>query len=391
MFRFVRDLEQALAWNSPEQFGQDFARGTLPDSELMTGLLTPHRLLDLLSWGSLDFPQVRVIQNGRDVHVPAYMTTRATRRGQTVPIVDTEALARLLGDGAQVVVDALNHIDPTLNVACRALQWWCGLTTQVNAYLTTGDAAGFALHWDDHPTIIVQVTGSKRWEVRGPSRVAPLYRDTEPNTEPPDDIVWSGVLRAGEVISIPRGWWHTATRADHNDDLLSLHLTFGMAQHTGVDWIRWLADLARDDGRFRHDLAPGTDHTVLATELTKLAGENGPADYLVHQRQTDVRPRHSVSGGAFGPPVKVVCTTAFAPDVVETTDAVTVHAAGKRLRFAVEAANCLRLLLSGSPVDLTDAAVTTDVDAHKVGVILLEEGLCSEITPAWSSAYTALA
>lgn len=388
--RFVHDLEQALAWEAAGELGQDFARGTLPDPELVTRLLTPHRLLDLLSWRSVDFPQIRVLQHGADVHTRAYLTARTSRRGQSVPIVDTEKLGVLLGEGAQIVVDALNHLDPALETVCRALQWWCGMTVQVNSYLTTGDAAGFDLHWDDHPTVIVQVAGSKRWEVRGSSRAAPLYRDTDPNTEPPDELVWSGVLRAGDVMSIPRGWWHSATRADHDDDRLSLHLTFGMAPHTGVDWIGWLADLARDDERFRHDLGPGTDHTELAATLAELAHAHSPADYLIHQKQTDARPRRSVSCGAFGPPDALVCTTPFPPDIVETSEDVTVIAAGRRLRFAPATGKCVRLLLSGRPVNLADAAAVTGVDAHKLAAVLLEEGLCTEATPALYSAYTAL-
>lgn len=163
-----------------------------------------------------------------------------------------------------------------------------------------------------------------------------------------------------------------------------------MAAFTAVDWIGWLADLARDDERFRHDLAPGTDHAVLATALATLAKEHGPADYLIHQQQTDARPRRSVSGGAFGPPDAVVCTTPFAPHILETSGDVTVIAAGRRLRFAPAAAECLRLLLSGRPVVLTDAAATTGVDAHKLAAVLLEERLCTEATPALCSAYTAL-
>ncbi|OQO89773.1 hypothetical protein B1813_22200 [Saccharomonospora piscinae] len=388
--RLIRDLEQALAWDTPENLGRDFARGALSNPEVATRLLTPHRLLDLLSWRSVDFPQIRVLQNGVDVHARRYLTTRTSRRGQSVPIVDTEKLGVLLGDGAQVIVDALNHLDPALEAACRVLQWWCGMTVQVNTYLTTGRAAGFDLHWDDHPTMIVQVAGSKRWEVRGPSRTAPLYRDTDPNTAPPDEVVWSGVLRAGEVISIPRGWWHSATRADHDDDRLSLHLTFGMTPHTGIDWLLWLADRARDDERFRQDLGHDTDHVALAAALSKLAVANSPAAYLIDRRQTAAQPRRSVTGGAFGLPEKLVCTTPFVPDIVETSEAVTVIAAGRRLRFAPAATQCVRLLLSGRPVDLADATVTTGVDAHKLGALLLEEGLCTEATPALYSAYTAL-
>ncbi len=388
--RFVRDLEQALVWDHPAELGRTFARGALPNPEVAPRLLTPHRLLDLLSWRSVDFPQIRVLQDGVDVHTRSYLTSRTSRRGQSVPIADTEKLGVLLGDGAQVIVDALNHLDPTLETACRALKWWCDMPVQVNTYLTTGNTAGFDLHWDDHPTVIVQIAGSKQWEVRGPSRLAPLYRDTGPNTEPPDEVVWSGALRAGEVISIPRGWWHSATRTDHDDDRLSLHLTFGMTPHTGIDWISWLGDLARDDERFRHDLGPGTDHAALTAALAELAGENSPTDYLVHRRQTDVRPRRSVTGGAFGAPEKLVCTTPFAPEIVETSEAVTVTAAGRHLRFAPAAAQCVRLLLSGRPVDLADAVTTTGVDAHTLGAVLLEEGLCTEATPALCSAYTAL-
>ncbi|MGH3831563.1 MAG: JmjC domain-containing protein [Pseudonocardiaceae bacterium] len=40
--------------------------------------------------------------------------------------------------------------------------------------MTTQNTAGFDLHWDDHDVIVVQLAGSKMWEVRGTSRPAPL-------------------------------------------------------------------------------------------------------------------------------------------------------------------------------------------------------------------------
>ncbi|MCU1685212.1 MAG: myc induced nuclear antigen [Amycolatopsis sp.] len=97
---------------------------------------------------------------------------------------------------------------------------------QVNTYLTTGDAAGFNLHWDDHDVIVVQLGGEKTWEVRGASRTAPMYRDVERNNEPPSDIVWSGTMKTGDVMHIPRGYWHQATRAERGAGF-SLHATFG--------------------------------------------------------------------------------------------------------------------------------------------------------------------
>ncbi|MCI2424049.1 hypothetical protein MOQ72_42295 [Saccharopolyspora sp. K220] len=100
--------------------------------------------------------------------------------------------------------------------------------------------------------------------------------------------------------------------------------------------------------------------------------------------------RRSVSGGAFGSPDAVACTTPFAPDIVETGEAVTVIAVGRRLRFAPAAAQCVRLLLSGYSLDLVDGAATNGVDAQKLGAVLLEVGLCTQVTPALCLACTAL-
>src|SRR5205823_9167280 len=105
-------------------------------------------------------------------------------------------------------------------------------------------ASGFRLHWDDHDVLIVQLAGEKQWEVRGPSRTAPLYRDADRNDQPSDDIVWAGTMRVGDVMHIPRGYWHQATR-NGNGAGKSLHMTFGFAKRTGVSWLSWLADWSR--------------------------------------------------------------------------------------------------------------------------------------------------
>jgi ribosomal protein L16 Arg81 hydroxylase len=116
-----------------------------------------------------------------------------------------DQLGRLMAAGCTIVLDTLDSFDPTMDVTCQALQWWSRELVQVNTYLTTGEASGFNLHWDDHGVIIVQLSGEKSWEVRGPSRVAPMYRDAAVNNEPSDTIVWAGTLQAGDVMHIPAG------------------------------------------------------------------------------------------------------------------------------------------------------------------------------------------
>ncbi len=54
-------------------------------------------------------------------------------------------------------------------------------------------------------------------------------------------------------MHIPRGWWHQATRTGQGSGF-SLHATFGLTRRTGIDWLTWIADQARADELFRHDL-----------------------------------------------------------------------------------------------------------------------------------------
>jgi JmjC domain len=201
--RLVRGIEKSLGWPGPSQLGREFARGSLPNPELCGRLLTPTRLLDLVMRRSLPPHRLRCLVNGADLHPQDYLTMSTARRGQAVPMADMRLGGRLLRSGCTLIVDEINTYDPTMEVACRALQWWCRELVQVNIYLTTGDAAGFQLHWDDHDVLIVQLAGEKTWEVRGLSRKAPMYRDSVPNFDPPDEITWVGMMRAGDVMHIP--------------------------------------------------------------------------------------------------------------------------------------------------------------------------------------------
>jgi hypothetical protein len=283
------------------------------------------------------------------------------------------------------VLDSADAFDPTIQVACRALGWWAGELVSANLYLAVGDTPGFSLHWDDHDVICVQLAGSKSWEVRGSSRPHPMYRDAERNVEPSREVIWSGTLEAGDVMHIPRGWWHTATRIGAGEGV-SLHVTFGVTRRTGVTWASHLSDVARGHELFRVDLGePDTlDEQALASALHALAREHGPARYLSDLRAAAPPARHMPFISALGPPQAVAAVTEFAPSVTVTEGAVEVRGGGKKLTFAARAEDNLRILLSGHPVHLEDGDLMT------LGMHLMEEGLCEPLTDESLSAYTGL-
>jgi hypothetical protein len=393
--RLIAGIEKALGWTGPEGLGAEFARGPLHDPELCSRLLTPTRLLDLVMRRSLAPHRLRVLVDGDDLHPQHYLTTAAARRGQTT-MADMDRLGRLLETGCTLVVDDTGVYDPTLEVACRALQWWSHELVQVNCYLTTGAAAGFSLHWDDHDVIIVQLAGDKSWEVRGPSRTAPMYRDATPNLEPPgkDALVWSGILRAGQVMHIPRGYWHKATRQGQKNSGYSLHATFGLTKRTGVHWLNWLADHARTHEAFRHDLprwsAPGeqTDHRrELNQAAAQLIADTPWPDYMNAREEQAPAARHVTTRGVFGPPTEVVCITELPPTLSRDDNAVTVRAAGKDITCTAAAWTALQPLLSGRPVAIDKLTTEASADAAALAKVLIDEGICAELTPDLAAGY----
>jgi hypothetical protein len=384
----IGEMEQALGWIGARNLGREFVRGTMTDASLCQRLLTPMKLLDLIMRRSVSHPQVRCFQHGQDVHPNYYLTSEQTRRGQSLPVVEMRRLAGLLKEGCTLAVDSVNSFDPTLEVACRALQWWAHELVQVNVYLTTNNAAGFQLHWDDHDVIIVQLAGQKSWEVRGLSRPAPMYRDAARNSSAPEDVVWAGTMGAGDVMHIPRGYWHTATRVD-NGDGFSLHVTFGLAQRTGVDWLTWIADHAREDEQFRHDLDPhdATQAQQLVKAAAQLLACRTFPSYLAGRERERPSARHIITQGIFGPPTAVVCVSEFPPIIEHDGDYIVVSASGKRITFSTTAEPVLRALLSCHPVNISELEHGTDVDVAAVVDTLLAEEVCAEATAELAAGY----
>lgn len=388
--RLVTAIETALGWDSCEPIGNSFALGRIEDDALLSRILTPNKLLDVAMRRSLNRPQFRAFQKGEEVHPAVYFTDTVSPRGQSIPMANMHRLGDLLRDGATLIMDQVNVFDPTMEVTCRALQWWAHERVQVNAYLTTNDAAGFPLHWDDHDVIVVQLSGEKDWEVRGTSRTAPMYRDADPNNTPSDTVIFNGTLQAGDVMHIPRGHWHQATRTGSGAGH-SLHVTFGITKRTGASWVAWLGDWCREQEIFRLDLdRSGSGSGALVEAATRLVGQRGPEDFLAAHSQQTTPGRHVPYLGIFGPLHGAVCTAHFPPRIAEHGDIVDVWAAGKKLTFAAKALPALRLLLSGRPVQLDQAAAVAGTEIHEVAEILIKEELCAPLTDELSSGYTGL-
>lgn len=391
--RLITAIEKALGWAGPSLLGTTFAQGALSDIDICERLLTPTGLLDLVMRRSLTTYGLRCLVDGVDLNPREYIGLSPARRGQSVPMADMRRLGQLLKSGCTLILDMAHLFDPTLEVSCRALQWWAHELVQVNVYLTTGDAAGFNLHWDDHDVLVVQLAGEKSWEVRGTSRPVPMYRDAASNPTPPEAVLWRGTMQAGDVMHMPRGYWHRATREQRGEGY-SLHATFGFTKRTGVHWLNWLADQARAHELFRTDLdrwssadQQHTGHLNMVDDAVRLVATHSPAAFLAAREQHQPVARQVTTHGLFGTPATVVCVTEFPPDIQADSELVVVRAGGKEIQLQAKALPAVRLLLSGEPVNVAEVGETTEVDAAELADVFVAEGICGEVTAALAASY----
>lgn len=158
-------------------------------------------------------PTFRLVQNGSTL--PPDRSTRTVRLGGQ-PLDDVADLGRIavaVDDGATLVLQSLQRTSLHLAEVCHSLERATSHPVQANAYLTPAGATGLARHHDDHDVLVLQVVGTKAWEVEdlGPVRT-----------------------QAGDVLYIPAGVPHEAS-AQHGP---SLHLTLGLLRITHAQVVR---------------------------------------------------------------------------------------------------------------------------------------------------------
>lgn len=207
------------------------------------------------------------MRNGTPVS-PSKYTRSARLGGQTVTDVgDPGKVWEEFRTGATIVLQGLQRYWPPLARFCRDLELELTYPIQANAYVTPAGAQGLAVHYDTHDVFVLQVAGSKEWEIFEPVFADPLasqpWADRKTaDTGPP---CLSVDLQPGDSLYVPRGFLHSA-RAQKQ---LSAHITIGMLAQTRDDVLREVITTAAEDPAFRSSLPPGfaNDEPSFAKEV----------------------------------------------------------------------------------------------------------------------------
>jgi ribosomal protein L16 Arg81 hydroxylase len=322
-------------------------------------LLPWDELNRILAHHRLEFPRLRLAMDGATVPVESYTDTERNRRGVAVPRLRAEALTERLRAGATLVLDAVDELSEPVGELAAALERDLREHVQVNAYVGWGTTHGFDLHWDDHDVFVLQVAGCKRWEIHGATRPWPLFRDTDAAAPPTTGPVAEHLVTDGDLLYLPRGWWHVAAAIGQP----SLHLTFGVNPATGIDLLAWLADRLRTEAAFRRDLPrfAGADerraHGAALRALLTAAWTDDLVEQFLADRDATARPRPrfglpwSATAAVLPPDDDVQVRLVTPRALLERTPegVVELRAAGRQWTFAAPAWPLLAALAGGEP------------------------------------------
>ncbi|MFD9237295.1 JmjC domain-containing protein [[Kitasatospora] papulosa] len=192
-----------------------------------------------------------------------------------------------LREGATLVLDGVEELHARLRSLVGSVERSLGAPVQANLYANLGGAAdGFGIHWDDHDVLVIQAAGAKHWEVHGPTQEASVGVLSAPE-QPVGRPYWTGTLTDGDVLYLPRGWWHRVSPGDGP----SLHLTLGARLPSAGDLLgRLLRHMAAGQAIVRHDLPrhAGASTTAsfygdLRAALTEAVEEEGLLERLADE------------------------------------------------------------------------------------------------------------
>lgn len=229
------------------------------------------RFANLLPWSELnrilrehrfESGRLRLAASGEVIPASRYLDGN----GQ----VKAQELTALLRGGATLNINSVHEMHEPVARLTESLEDTLHESVQVNLYASWRRTNGFDLHWDGHDVFAVQVDGRKFWGIYGSTMAHPVRGDaSETVVERPTEPLWEGLLTAGDVLYLPRGCWHVATSQDEP----SLHLSFGVRQQTGVDFLRWVANRALASEHARADLPRMADEDARRAHVGRLREE----------------------------------------------------------------------------------------------------------------------
>lgn len=196
-------------------------------------LLDWHDLDVLLHGMEPDERRVQVFLNGQIA--PSNFLDDVLEFGRTRKRLNKFCFYSLMKSGATLVLNQFENHAVSAKRLCTVVGRFVQQPTSCNAYVSFNGAGSFGKHWDTHDVFAIQLIGKKRWQLFAPTLPLPMSHQTSAQSQHscPAKPVFDCILAEGDVLYIPRGWWHQVTQLD----VASLHLSVGTYPPTLLDYV----------------------------------------------------------------------------------------------------------------------------------------------------------
>lgn len=155
-----------------------------------------------------------------------------------------EEVEKRFQQGATMIVNRFDKYSVLASKICQELACYSGNIVLGNAYAAKGISRTFGRHWDRHCVFAVQVLGRKRWKLYRPTIELPLYsqpssmhKEGPLDEGRPSELVLDHILEPGDMLYVPRGWWHETSSVE---GVPSLHISCGVHSIRLHDFLRWM-------------------------------------------------------------------------------------------------------------------------------------------------------
>ncbi len=239
-------------------------------------------LNQILAWHPPPQPQLRLFQEGVMVDLRRYIDGPVGNLR-----LNPGGLMAMLAQGATMIMDGVQEVAPSVQDLTSSFENALSCTCAANLYAGWRTQKGFNIHWDAHEVFALQLSGRKRWQVFAPTRIDPLADDIENAPPPKAQPIWEGILSDGDVLYLPRGFWHVAYPLDEP----SLHMTWSAHTFTGVEFLQWWMRTLRRHPEARTSLTRLQDPEARKAYATKLVDllaastQGDPLDQFLRTQQ----------------------------------------------------------------------------------------------------------
>lgn len=226
----------------------------------------------ILSFTSLGPRQLTV--TGAPQQVDALVCSTAPATG-TIHTPNLSAIKWALRAGGTLSLNSVDDLHPWVRTRAEMFEDELLVAVNVNCHVSFHGKSGLGVHTDPHDVHAIQTTGSKHWRILGNAEV------------PSDRATHEFVTVPGDLLFLPRGWWHAVQTVEP-----SIHLTVGVSWPTPsrlaalrgisvpptVDW----------DVPLHPSLDPGV-RAQASEALASLLGD--PAEGLIEDLMGELRAR----------------------------------------------------------------------------------------------------